>query len=83
SDATLENLLQPCSGTFKLSIGLPLDLSISIVSTEPSETEDSLNPEVQSTRGHPVDAKNHLQSSTKRDLSTFELIMSRKYNRKY
>ncbi|CAG8782616.1 22403_t:CDS:2 [Gigaspora margarita] len=37
------------------------------------------DPEVQYTRGRPAGAKNHSQSSTKRDPSTFELIMSRKY----
>ncbi|CAG8617910.1 2017_t:CDS:2 [Cetraspora pellucida] len=36
------------------------------------------DPEVQSTRGCLVGAKNYFQSSTARDLSTFELIISRK-----
>ncbi|CAG8832188.1 22049_t:CDS:1, partial [Gigaspora margarita] len=36
------------------------------------------DPEVQYTRGHPAGAKNCSQLSTKRDPSTFELIMSRK-----
>ncbi|CAG8815870.1 32032_t:CDS:2 [Gigaspora margarita] len=116
SDATLENLLQPCSGTFKLSMGLSCSHEIrellnndknlqldnfhqhwwiyqhQLSQQEPSETEDSLSqkmsnlfqestiiiqdPEVQSTRGRLVGAKNHSQLSTKRDPSAFELIMS-------
>lgn len=40
------------------------------------------DPQIQPTRGRPVGAKNRVQSSTERDPSTFELIMSGKHNRK-
>ncbi|CAG8514237.1 21835_t:CDS:2 [Gigaspora margarita] len=99
-----ENLLQPCSSTFKSSMGLPcshkiqellednqclqlddfhqhcsvLDNMISIFQESTMAIQD---PQVLPTRECPVGAKNHTQPSTKKDLSTFELIMSGKYRK--
>ncbi|CAG8502740.1 2637_t:CDS:2, partial [Scutellospora calospora] len=144
SNATPENPLRPCSGTFKSSMGLPCSHVIQefldnnkclqlddfhqhwwiqqrqLSQQESSETEVSLrykweeysqkfdslplyqkstilgimssifqestvivqDPQVQPTRERPVGAKNRPQPSTKRDPSTFELIISKNYNRK-
>ncbi|CAG8836178.1 12009_t:CDS:2, partial [Gigaspora margarita] len=91
SNATPQNLLQPCSGAFKLLMKLPETNNFLQQKWEEYRQQfESLqlhqkniilekpkNPEVQPMREHPVGAKNHPQSSTERDSSTFELVMGK------
>ncbi|CAG8810113.1 11180_t:CDS:2, partial [Gigaspora margarita] len=87
SNTIPQNLLQPCSGAFKSSMerdrqqfeSLQLHQKNIILKKMPDIFQESAitiqDPEVQPTRGCPVRMKNCSQSFTKRDPSTFELVM--------